>query len=446
MNSLLQNLIEKYAEKKILILGFGREGQSTYKTLRHIFRQKNLWVSDQQLEQLTIEDEYLHLKSDYVKNIDEFDVIFKTPGISAQLPELQSFLQQEKKITSQLNEFLEIYKEQTIGVTGTKGKSSTSSLIHHLLEKNGHESLLAGNIGVPVFEIVDDITEKTVIVVEMSSYQLEIVMQSPHIAVLLNLFPEHLNYHRTIDNYLQAKSHITSFQNAKDFLIFNEDVPEFTPIVQKTVAQTFGFSEKKMSEKMKEKLSDLNFQHLSMILKEHNVQPAFLVAQKCFGIPENKCWEALESFQALPHRVQNVGTYGGVTFIDDTLATIPEATSAAIESLPRIDAILLGGFDRGIEYDKVVAAVVQKKIRIVLLFKPSGEKMMQIFQEKYANQLPSFLRFVDSMSEAIQLVFEHVPKKGVVLLSPASPSFGQFKNYEDKSAQFLRYAQEHSQT
>jgi UDP-N-acetylmuramoylalanine--D-glutamate ligase len=432
MSLLTESLFQQYKDSQILILGLGKEGQSTYKLLRQVFPEKELFGMDKNgelakksnLTGLTFLPEYLQL-------LNSFDVVFKSPGISINTPELQMFLSKSKRITSQLNEFLRVYRGQVIGVTGTKGKSTTSALIHHILKSQGISSLLLGNIGIPVFDA--HVTAATQLVVEMSSYQLENVDYSPHVAVLLNLYPEHLNYHQNFHNYLAAKAKIALFQTEEDFLIFNDQEPAFHEVVKESRAQLMSFSSQNAS----------SFRSSSLLptIQKNNL-PAAIEVAKLFHISAAEAEAALTTFQPLAHRLEKVGTFRGVTFIDDTLATIPEAACEAVDAIPNVSVMMLGGFDRGIEYQKIVEKVIDKKIPTVIFFKPSGEKMAEIMKERYsAEQLPQIF-FVDTMKDAVEKAYQFSQPGTTVLLSPASPSFGTFKDYEDKSAQFVKWVKE----
>lgn len=441
MSILSEQLRQKYDGHSILILGWGREGQATYQLLSSACPGAQLFVSDQNQEALTAwQTEHgstLHVMP-YLQSLSQLSVIFKSPGIPHHEPGLREYVAAGGKITSQLNEFLQAYRSQTIGVTGTKGKSTTSSLIATLYAAAGRHTLLAGNIGTPVFEIVDNITPDTQLVVEMSSYQLDSVKVSPHIAVMLNFFSEHLNYHQSIGNYLNAKAKITQYQTAEDVLIFNQDAPELVEISQQTQAQLLPFSYTQQlhySEFIRQTISQLETIELPATIKKWNILPALLAAQS-LNLSVDQTLTALKSFKPLPHRLENVGGYGGITWIDDTLATIPEATLAALDALPRVDVLMLGGYDRGISYQKVVEGVMAKKIPAVVFFKPSGQVMYELIRRDYPESSWPKMELVDTMEQAVRFGYQHAPEGGVVLLSPSSPSFGQFKNYEDKSAQF----------
>jgi UDP-N-acetylmuramoylalanine--D-glutamate ligase len=435
MNKLARHLQEKYSHQKIVVLGFGREGKSTLELLQEAFPDDVITIMDKQ----AFSDETLPrnvVLADYLKNLEQYDVIFKTPGIPIIEAALQDFVQLGKKITSQLSEFLEVYRDQVIGVTGTKGKSTTSALIYHFLKKAEIPTLLIGNIGTPVFSVATKITPEMKLVVEMSSYYLETVECSPHIAVMLNIFPEHLNYHGSLEHYVAAKAHITAHQTEMDYFLFNAEDEHLQDIAKKTKAYIVSYEPSKEQPILEPFAEAMG--HLPTIVQEQNVLPAFLVARIC-KIKDSSIAEALRTFETLPHRLQRVGTYKGITFIDDTLATIPEATVSAIHAFLPIDVIILGGFDRGLDYTKVVDAVIKKKIPTVLFFRPSGEKMYDILLARYKKEQIPDIYFVNSMEETVQLAFAHAKQGSVVLLSPASPSFGVFKDYEDKSTQYIHW-------
>ncbi len=441
MSRLRNHLSQKYQDAKILILGWGREGQSSYAMLRQCCPEAQVQVSDQSEKLLAEWQDQHHQTLDiapYLKDLSSFDVIFKTPGIPTGLPELQSYRENGGKLTCQLNEFLTIYRQQTIGVTGTKGKSTTASLITHICRKSAQSVVFAGNIGTPVFEIDKDLSPGTLIVVEMSSYQLETVTVSPHIAVWLNIFPEHLNYHQNLGNYIHAKANITQFQTAEDVFIYNQDVEEITRIAKQSRAQLQPFSYRQKLVYPKEAravLDSLTEVTLPPTIKKWNLLPAILAATTV-GLSAEQIIKSLPSFQTLSHRLETVGVYRDITWIDDLLATIPEATIAALEALPRVDVLLLGGYDRGISFDKIVDICIEKKVPAIGFFKPSGQTMYELLQQKYPKEEWPVMKIVENMEEAVRFGYQHAKPGGTVLLSPSSPSFGQFRDYRDKSAQF----------
>src|ERR1051325_3091637 len=246
------NELEK---KSILILGFGTEGQATYEFLRKRWPDKALTIADQQNIGAFPGDLISRLQSDpavglnlgprYLDSLDPYscEVIIKTPGIPASIEAIARARQSHCVLTSHSQIFMDLYpNDRIIGVTGTKGKSTTASLIHHILKQAGLPAELVGNIGQPPLMLIDSVPEGTFFVHEFSSHQLAEIETSPHIAVLLNIVPEHLDYYASFDAYVAAKENITRFQTAEDFLVLNDDYPVPATIAARTPAQLRAIS------------------------------------------------------------------------------------------------------------------------------------------------------------------------------------------------------------
>ena len=213
-------ILDKLKDKSIAILGYGREGKSTYNFLRKHFPEKELTIIDQ--NEIDIDDMYTVTVSgsDYLSNLEIFDVIIKTPGISLKDIDTTNL---KDKITSQLELLLEVNKNNIIGITGTKGKSTTSSLTYEVIKAQKKDVYLLGNIGVPVLDNIEDYKEDTTLVIEMSSHQLEYIKESPHIAVILNLYQDHLDHAGTLEHYHNNKMNIFKYQTKDDYLIYSSD-------------------------------------------------------------------------------------------------------------------------------------------------------------------------------------------------------------------------------
>ncbi len=442
MTKLAQHLEKQFADKKILILGLAREGLSTYHYLHHLFPNLVITLMDQAehieglaTNQLFQNTTLLLGPATYLKNLDRFDLIFKTPSLPIREAALQTFLENGGEVTTQSDQFLQVYRQQTVGVTGTKGKSTTSAVIAHILNTVKKQAILAGNIGIPLFDIDSELTPKTTVVVEMSSYQLETVHASPHWAIWINLFSEHLNYHGSFANYAAAKQKITQFQLPTDFLIYNQGFPVINEQIQSSSAIKIPFQQFHDLQEVESAVQAKIASSLSEVFLTADF-PAILQLMKLFDIDLKMVISALTTFTNLPHRLETITSRRGPIFIDDTLATIPEATVAAIHAFPHIQIIILGGYDRGIEYDLVVREVVKAKVPVIIFFRPSGEKMNQILEKNFTFAKRPRVFFATDMQSAVKLSYENASTNQVVLLSPASPSYGQFKDYQDKSAQF----------
>ena len=361
-------------EKSILILGFGREGKSVLNFLEKHFPDKKIGVADQ------------NDGENYLDKINGYQVIIKSPGIPY-LPEIKKAKADRKIITSATQIFFDNCKGKIIGVTGTKGKSTTAALIYEVLKKGGLDVYLLGNIGKPALEFLDQINENSIVVYELSSFQLEDLTISPHIAIITNIYPEHLDWHGSFENYKKAKENISKFQTKKDILISNKSGAEAARIVG-----------------------------------------------KIFKISDEKINQAIKNFKPLPHRLEFVAQVKGIKFYNDSLATNPHATIFGLKTLgDDVETLIAGGFDRGVDYSILGPAIASSKVKNLILFPTTGEKIGQLVSDKIK-------KFdVSSMKEAVKIAFEKTSPGKICLMSPASASFNLFKDYEDRGNQFKKY-------
>ncbi len=417
--------------QKVLIFGFAREGLSTLNFLRnHGVKEKIYVADDKDFDDLTPQGK-IAFESD--KNIEfikgseldtnpnrEFDAVFLTPGTPIKrLPnELWPI------VTSQTQVFLEEYRNQCIGVTGTKGKSTTSSLIHEILINDGKKSVLLGNIGTPPLDFFDQITKDSIVVFELSSHQLSFVKTSPHIAVFLNIFPEHLDYYSSFSDYLLAKGNITKFQQKNDFLVINAS-PEFSEITKNTRAQVKPIVP--LASAWETKLAG-DFNQL-------NIAAAWEAA-KLLDVSEKNAKQAVKEFQPLEHRLEVVGIFQNLMFVNDSISTVPESASAALNTFgDQVETLLIGGFDRGIKYTHLANRIEQSAVKNLIFFPTTGEKILGDIK---STQNFKILK-TDKMEEAVKFAFQNTSPGKIVLLSPASPSFNLFKDYEDRGNQFKEW-------
>ena len=422
MKRFLQN---KIADKRVVILGYGREGASTYKLLRNYFPAMHLTIADKnetirEVFKQTTEPVTLVTGDDYLQQLMDFDVIIKSPGISLKdYPQVYT----SNKITSQTDLFLQCYFAQTIGVTGTKGKSTTTSLIYHILKTAGRKAILCGNIGVPFFDIIPDITPETTIVAELSSHQLEFIERAPAIAVLLNLFQEHLDHYNSLADYHLAKVNIFKKQVTDHFIYHADDamiVHYLTENPIKSIAHQFS-------------LKPLFAKPIETNLKgEHNLLNihAAAIAAMLRGVSADDCLHAISSFTALPHRMEYVGEYKGIHFYNDSIATIPEAAIQSVTALKVVDTLILGGFDRGIDYSPLVDFVTQSELKNLIFLGAAGMRICDAIVAK--NIFLGKVIHVSTIAEAVRKAYELTRVGRICLLSPAAASYDQFKNFEER--------------
>lgn len=430
MLSLLKNLTEN---KSVAILGFGREGRSTYKTLLKSGTNAKITI----LDKFDFEDRKnfsadIITGESYMENLSSFDLIFKSPGVVIEDKTLR------EKITSQTEIFLEKYKNQVIGITGTKGKSTTTTLIYHILKECGKNAVLVGNIGIPAFDRIDGINDNSVIVYELSCHQLEFSQTSPHTAVLLNLFPEHLDHYKTIENYYNAKRNIYLYQSEEDKIFVGRNV---LPIETKSKIISVGdtdadvvFTREFISVNGEETPIDRNEFSLIGDHNLYNISVAYGVC-RTLGVSPDDIISAVKTYKSLPHRLEVFAVKDNVRYIDDSISTACETTIQAVLSLADVGVLLIGGMDRGIDYAPLIEFLREQKIPNVICMYESGKR---IFNEAEKIEGTNLV-LVSDLKEACEMAKTLVKEGTSCLLSPASASYGNFRNFEERGEKFKEY-------
>lgn len=404
--------LSELQNKTILIAGFGMEGKATKAFLEKHASSSKITVADS-----SDGEDYLAKQTDY-------DVIIKTPGIPPR--DLSA------PYTTATNIFFANLPAgaQTIGVTGSKGKSTTASLIHHLLKAASKKAKLVGNIGAPMLDSLSLDDTDTIYVIELSSYQLVDINYSPHLSIITSLFPEHIPYHGTAEKYYEAKKKILTHSSSKDYYIYNPSYPQLADWAKETHAQATPYK-----KEIPPTTSKLIGAH-----NEDNIRAAYMVAQ-LFNISDDIFISAVSSFQPLPHRLQTVGTVGGITFIDDAISTTPESTIAALESIDNVETIFLGGEDRGYDFSQLIDVLYEKHIQHIVVFPDSGNRIAEELHIKHPDILT--IHHAQDMKSAVDYAFEHTSPESACLLSCASPSYSLWKNFQEKGDQFQECIRTH---
>lgn len=391
------SIIDKLNGKRILIWGYGREGQSTEQFLKRCCKPASVEIFEGKRDGF---------------NEDDYDWIVKSPGIV--------YHEANLKYLSQTEIFLEEYRDRVIGITGTKGKSTTSSMLYTVLKEcSGKKVIILGNIGQPCLDYFEEVDENTIVVFEMSCHQLAHTEVSPHIAIFLNFYEEHLDYYETVERYFRAKSNVARYQKAGDYFFKGDNVPEI-----ETKAQVIEM------KRRCEQPFDLN------VLGEHNIYNAQFVhyiAVKLFGCNEAEVLESMKNFKGLPHRLEHIGDVNGVAFYDDSISTIPEATISAIKSVPDVQTVLIGGMDRGINYDVLIRFIKENKQYKYICMYDSGKRIYDAVGEC------AQCRYVPDLELAVEEAKQVTESGKACVLSPAAASYGYFKNFEERGEVFKQY-------
>lgn len=457
--------------KKVLILGFGREGESTYRALRASGTYKKLAIADlEDKKEQCLEKDVLWISGpDYQRAINNYDVVFKSPGIVLEHPPQEYSC----RILSQTEVFVQMFREQIIGVTGTKGKSTTATLLYHVLKTAGKKAVLVGNIGIPAFDHMEEIEEDTIIVFELSCHQLEYLTVSPHMALLLNIHEEHLDHYGTMEKYVRAKEQIFRHQQAGDVLICAKACrPQYGCRAEKIVVEE-GIAGENGKNRIAEegtagengiKKSDIAGEGISQkevildgtciffrgeryaipvgeirLLGQHNYLDIAFVYAACRlnGVDEEAVSRGLKTYQPLPHRLAFLGVYGGVKYYDDSISTIGETAIQALNTIQDADTVLIGGMDRGIDYRDLIEYLSESSVEHIIFMEDTGER---IYRE-ICGDYPGFLRrerlvLVSHLPEAVEAAKRLTRTGKSCVLSPAAASYGIFRNFEERGEVF----------
>lgn len=440
---MIKELIDYFENKKIVILGFGREGISSYKLIRKYLKNQMLYIADSKVD---FEDNFDFLKDDknvkcisgksYLDGLEKYDIILKSPGISFVGLDISRF---RDKIKSQIELILEFFNVKTIGVTGTKGKSTTSSLIHKILMDQNVNCKFMGNIGIPAFDVIDELEENMVVVLELSSHQLEFVNYSPNIAILLNIFEEHLDHYASYMKYAEAKCNVYKFQGEEDYFLYNVDNEMVNKCVKDPIANTIKVSLKDDKSDIYLKDGIVYFKGKELynsalpraLMGEYNLNNIMfaLGVSEILNLDINKTIQSISDFKTLEHRLELVGEFDGIFYYDNCIGTIPMATIEAVNALGNVDTLIIGGMDRGIDYSEFIDFLDNSSISNIVCMPKTGHDIAKKLKVKRAI-------IVDTLEEAVDISKKITKKKMSCLISPAAASYGFFKNFEEKGNRF----------
>ena len=439
--------IKHYTEgKTVCILGFGREGKSTYKILEKYCSPKAVAIADlnpvdREANGLP-ESVELICGKEYQDCLERFDMVFKSPGIVLE----KSLSELKCMITCETQVFFEVYREQIIGITGTKGKSTVTSLIYHVLRESGVDCRIAGNIGIPVFDIAEGMSDDTVVVCELSCHQLEYMTVSPSSAVFLNLYEEHLDHYGTMENYYNAKKNIYLHQDVCDVLWCNHDIAaDDMPSIVVTVSNTNESADVYVRDGIVYDSDDEEYEipvDDIKLLGTHNHYNIAIAWDVCKDLVEEEDFtKALCSFDPLAHRLEFVDTVRGIRWYDDSISTACATAISALQSVPEVGTILIGGMDRGIDYQPLVDFLADFDVRVICM-EASGKRVYDMIQASGSFNNKERVHYADHLEDAVKLAAEITPEGMSCVMSPAAASYGIFKNFEERGDAFKKLVAE----
>ncbi len=409
--------------KNVLIVGYGREGASVHRYLALSCPNIRISIADKKIIAPKFPVITTQTGERWLADLHHFDTIVRSPGVSKDTPELVSYCKGGGWLTSATNIFFSRNPAMVIGVTGTKGKSTTSSLIGHLLSQKFSDVRVVGNIGKPALDFCANETHGTIYVFELSSHQLSDVRYSPNIAVVLPVVSEHLDYYGSFDAYFAAKSRMVMFQKEKDSVVYSSESETATAIAVRSKGRKIVYTPSDTS---------LNFS-TALLGNKENIAAAVSTCL-LFGLPREYIQNGLRTFIPLPHRLEFIGEHKGIRFYNDSLATIPEATIHAIQALgPATETLIAGGFDRGISYEDLGKSLSRSSIKTLILMGATGRRVSDALQTH--NHAITSIEVL-TMKDAVEAAYTHTASGKICVLSPAATSFDQFKDYKDRGEQF----------
>ncbi len=434
--------------KKILLLGFGLEGKSTYHFIRSCDKDIMIGISD--IHEITdsnvLNDTNVVLYSGnhYLSVCQDYDIIIKGPGVV--IKECLNSKVKER-ITCQTDLFLRFCTNMTIGITGTKGKSTTSSLLYHMLKNLNKDVVFVGNIGIPCFDILDELNEDTICILELGCHQLEYMRNSPNISAILNIYEEHLDHYVSMNEYVNAKKNIYLHQKSNDYIILGDSLylrdysscPGHVLSYGKNENRDFFFFDK---DNLYIQISNKNILiPISNILTNlkgiHNLYNILvcLTIIEILGLNLEQAISCITSFKGLSHRLEYVGTYDDISFYDDSIATSIPSVIYAVDALKNVNTIIIGGMDRGLDYTPLVEYLNSSDVKNIVLLPATSSRIFKIFQEKKSSK-EIFL--ASDMKDAVNIAKMWTEKSKICLLSPAAASYGFYKNFEERGNDFQK--------
>ena len=433
--------------KRILLLGYGREGQSTWNVLRRLGTYEALDIADLKAPAALPEDGTVwHTGPDYQKCMDDYDVVFKSPGIVLERPENEY----RCSILSQTEVFFQCFRDQIIGITGTKGKSTVTTLLYHLLKQAGMDALLVGNIGIPALDHMEEVKPDTRIVFELSCHQLEYMTVSPHIGILVNIHEEHLDHYGTMEKYVEAKHHIFKNQRPDDILICNvQCLPEEGTCPSGLIRAGMDGSGKELDVVQEQDGTWVHFRGKSFciptdeikLLGQHNYFDIGVAYGVCsiLGMDDQVFARGLKTYEPLPHRLQYIGEREGVKYYDDSISTICDTTIQALKTLKDTDTVLIGGMDRGIDYRVLIEYLSDCQVPHIILMEATGKRIYQEIH-KYYPEFKNRARLIlaEHLEDGVKRARQITRPGTSCVLSPAAASYGIFRNFEERGETFSR--------
>ncbi len=453
MNEKLENFKKELVGKRIDVIGLGISNISVISYLLSLNIDINIYVRDEnenskeKLSEEFLNNKKLHLNfgSTYLDDLDKADYIFRSPGIKPFLPQIENAVRNGSILTSEIEQVVNLAPCKIIGITGSAGKTTTTTLVSEFLKKYKHNVYVGGNIGTPLFDKLDKITKDDLIVLELSSFQLMTMRKSPNYALITNIYEDHLDYHRDFEEYVSAKENIFIHQKKDDLFVINKDDKYYDRFLGKVKGKVLEFSENDNIT------SGAFFKNGKIYLKDKN-NIAFVVDVNDLKIIGNKNYlnicsaiclvkdfvdiedikDILIHFRGVEHRLEFVDIIDNVSYYNDSISTTPGKAIAALTSFNKKIILIAGGSDKNLDYTPLGKYIVKASKYLILL----GDTSKKIKEAVLKVDKNFKIKEVSNLKEAIYYSKEIAKEGDIVVMSPASASFDMYKNYKQRGKEF----------
>jgi len=455
LNLALESFRKQIKGKKAAVLGFGVSNRPLAVTLADWGAFVTVFDKKEEEDFSDILPDYkergirFSLGKNYLDNLNGFDIIFRTPGMRFDLPQITRALDEGAELTSEIEVFVKLCPAKIYGITGSDGKTTTSSLIYNMLEKQGYNCYLGGNIGTPLFDKLDGIKPDDRVVLELSSFQLHTMKDSPHVAVITNITPNHLDVHKSMEEYIDAKKNIFKYQAPTGRIVLNADNPITAGFLSEVPGRPVLFSSReevicgtflRNSHIIYRDTSEIDILPIEKIKLPgmHNVEN--IMAAVSAVMPEvspDTIRYVAQTFESVEHRIEFVRELDGVSFYNNSIGSSPTRTIASLKAFNRKVILIAGGYDKNLSYDEM-GEVMHNHINALILMGDTAKKIEQAYL-KYtdANGIePVPIIRVSDMETAVREAFSAAGAGDIVLLSPASASFDMYTNFMERGNHF----------
>lgn len=454
MNTKLVEFKNKMCGEKVTVLGVGVSNQPLIKYLVacgarvDACDKRDEAALGEIAEELRALGVTLFLGEDYLEHING-NIVFKTPGMRFDLPQILAAKERGAKITSEMEVFFELCPGQIFAITGSDGKTTTTTLIYEMLKAQGYHCYLGGNIGTPLLDKVDEMTTDDKVVVELSSFQLHTMHQRASVAVMTNLSPNHLDVHKSMEEYIDAKKNIFLYQIEGDRLIVNYDNDITRPFYDEAKGEAIYFSRQNSVEGID--ISDGMIRYHGepvLAVREiflpgvHNIENYMAAIGAVWGIVDvEKIQHVAKTFRGVPHRIEPVRELGGVRYYNDSIASSPTRTTAGLRSFEQKVILIAGGYDKKIPFDEF-GVTLKEHVKKLILMGDTAEKIEKAVKAACGEDATMPIFHAENMEEAVKIAKSEAVDGDIVLLSPACASFDKYKNFEERGNHFKRLVEE----